>query len=275
MKIALLVFTLLVSQNTLITADENPFIEGGVPASTREWHGKDYIDTFNAIVSGKAPLPKIKDKYGKQIIERLTNPENFALNRNKNLPIHLRINDSTQIQQGLNAIIKLYVQQSRQGKDVHAEMAKLLAFSLRVAALEIELINEFVPTLPKDETYEYRMQALKDTYGGITTIFAGVEGCLDETNFYSKEDLTTILEAMNATLPKLKQAFSPEYHQELRVKFKKRLKDANTQDGKLLESMISSLPSTPTPQENPDHPARQPKSKDGVKHEPESKVRAR
>ena len=241
MRTLFLSAALFFAQISGAVADDNPFIAGGVPASDREWNGGDYVATFQTIQTRKVPLPLLEDKFGKQIIDRLTNTKNFALNKNKGLPLNQRLGDYLQIQQGLNSILKVYVTQANQGKDLHRESAAILAFSLRVAALGVELVNEFIPTIPKDDKYEVRMQGLKQMYAGLTTSFAGAVTSLSETKFYSDDDLTIILTAMHATLPILKQGFTPDYKGELQVRLARYKKQFEGDDLKFVEGMIKTL----------------------------------
>ncbi|WP_367870223.1 hypothetical protein [Luteolibacter sp. Populi] len=222
-------------------AAENPFIAGGVPASDREWIGKDYAATFQAFETGTAPLPVLEDPLGKRVIQRLTNEENFGLHKNKNLPLAQRLGDYLEMQKSLASIFKLYIAPAGEEKNLHAEQAVLMGFNLRVAALGVDLVNEFIPTIPKDDKYEIRMEGLKQMYGGLTTSFSGAESALGETKIFSENDFAVILGAMRSTLPTLKQAFTPEYQLELEKKLSDRKEHSKGESLAALEEMIKVL----------------------------------
>lgn len=241
MKCLFLAIVLFLAQILGSGAEENPFIAGGVPASDRDWTGKDYDAAVQAIQAGKAPLPVLDDPMGKQVFQRLINESNFGIYRNKSLPIGNRLGDYLQMQQSVNSIFKLYMARAGKGRNLHAEQAASAGFSLRVAALGVDLINEFVPTLPKDDTYEYRIQALKEAYGGLTTTFAASESTLGETKAFTAGDLSLILQAMRATLPTLKQAFSEEFKSELEKKLADRKGQFKGEDLAALDEMIKVL----------------------------------
>ncbi len=224
-----------------VFATGNKFVVGGIPATDREWNGQDYLLVFQMIQTGKVLLPVLTDKDGLAVITRLTTRKNFELNKNKSIPVNLRLQDFLQLMQGQNGILKIYLDQANKGKDLHAEVARLLAFGLYISELGIELMNEFIPTIPKDGNYEVRMQGVKQMYSGMTTAFAGTEVSLTEREFYSSEDFTVIIKAMHSTLPTLKQGFSQEYMMELKTKldaYKKRFK---RNDAELIQAMIDEL----------------------------------
>ena len=228
---------------TAVGGEANIFLEAGIPAVSREWRGPDYTLTLNILSSGKIPLPRLRDKQGTALIERITSRENFSFYRNKNLPIKSRFGDYGQLQSSANSILGLYSRAAiNKGENLHEELTYLLAFMLHTTALGIELINEYVPTIPKDAKYETRMNGLKDIYSGATTQFVAAETSLSELSYFSRSDLSLILGAMTDTLPRIKQAFPQDYHTELRIRlikhkahFKKEL------DLKNIESMLQEL----------------------------------
>ncbi|HMJ66510.1 MAG TPA: hypothetical protein VK615_14285, partial [Candidatus Binatia bacterium] len=62
------------------------------------------------------------------------------------------------------------------------------------------------------------MDGLKKMNSGLTTVFVGAENSLAEQKFYSADDLSLLLKAMSETLPRVRNAFSPDYRIELRKK---------------------------------------------------------
>lgn len=257
MKLCWLAFIFFVSLLTGTSADENPFIAAGIPASDRAWIGKDYADAFEAIHKGKSALPMLEDPQGNRVFLRLINEENFGLHKNKTLPVTQRLGDFLQLQQGFNSILKAYLAEANKGKKLHAEMAAGTAFTLHIAALGVELANEFLATIPKDETYQIRVDGMRKANGGLIISFSAVETSLGETKFYSPDDIALILQAMHTTLPTLLSAFTPDYKLELTKKLTERKTQFTGKDLSALEDMIKILGSKPA---NPDRPASPPKS---------------
>lgn len=238
LKIPMVVF---LSCATLLLAEGSPFLNAGMPAADREWLGSDYMTASKLLQSGKSPKPLLTDEAGRELFARITHQDNLQYYRNKNIPIFIRFQDFIQLQQSLNIILMTYAVAANQGEDLNEEVVQLMSFTLYVAALGVDLINEFLPTFPRDETYETRMQGLKIMYSGLTKIFGGAEFSLNETDFYSAEDLHILLKAMDANLPKISQAFSEGYRKELQIKLKNHMRNFTGEDLKLLQSMSQTL----------------------------------
>lgn len=219
-----------------------PFVAAGLPATDREWLGSDYMLAAKLFTDGKVPLPRFSDTEGRAILERLTSTENLAFHRNKTLPLGPRLEDVLNLQHGANTISKLYLATADSGGYAHTEVARLAAFLLHTSALAVELVDEFIPNIPKDEKYAVRMDGVKKMRSGVTTIFVGIELTLSERNVYSSDDLSGILEAMASTLPILKRAFSDAYRSELRLKLEShKLKFSHASDVARIKKMLEEL----------------------------------
>ncbi len=223
-------------------AASNPFLEAGIPAASREWAGPDYVRTAEVLGAGKVALPRHSDPEGAALLQRLTSTDNFSLHRNKSIALPVRMEDFLQVQQGANSLLKLYLSATVQGTDYKPEMARLAAFVLHSSALGVDLVEEMLPTLPRDDKYETRMAGLKQMNSGLTTIFVGAEQMLTPRNGFSAEDLSVLLEAMARTLPRLKHAFPPEYRIELRKKLEAdRVRFKADEDIRRIDAMIREL----------------------------------
>lgn len=118
----------------------------------------------------------------------------------------------------------------------------MLAFLLRTSAVGLDLTDEFLPTIPKDDKYATRMDGLKTVKSGLTTVFVGAEVSLTESNGFSSKDRSLLLEAMAATLPTLKRAFAPDYRVELQQKLRTdRAKFTDSNDVLRLDAMVREL----------------------------------
>ena len=210
----------------------------------REWRGSDYQLAAGAFTAGKVGLPRFSDKQGRTLLERLTATGNFAFYRDKTLPLAMRMEDFLKLQEAANSISKLYLGSAIKGEDVHKEMGRMMAFSLYTAALGIELVDEFIPTIPRDDKYDTRMDGVKRMRSGLTTMFVGAETSLFDRKFYSSDDLSTLLEAMASTLPHFKGAFSTEYRIELQKKLESHESDfKNADDVRRIKMMLTELKS--------------------------------
>lgn len=219
MKFSLIPIGLLVMQLVSSSAaTTNAFVEAGIPASSREWLGSDYTLAAKILSAGKVALPRFSEAQGNVLLRRLTSTENFPFYRNSKLPIESRISDFANLLDGANLILLLYVKAANKGEDVHKEAAHMMAFLLHTGALGTELIDQFMPTIPRDDKYSIRMDGLKKMRTGMTGLFVGAENSLSERTYYSSDDLSVLLQAMVRTLPRIKTAFSADYRAELRKK---------------------------------------------------------
>jgi hypothetical protein len=206
------------SFRTSDAADTNKFVEAGIPAPDREWVGIDYARAAQVLASGTIELPRVSDELGRTLLLRMTSLDNLSLAHDASIPLASRMDDLEKAMVGANSIMMLYVDAENKGEKVDNELARLMAFVLHGTAAHLELIAEFVSTIPNFQNDQVRMDALAKIREGFTNVFLGAEVSLSETNAYTADDLTLLLEAMDATLPTLKSAFSGAFREEMRIK---------------------------------------------------------
>ncbi len=221
---------------------EDALIAAGVPALSREWLGDDYVKAAEAINSGKVSLPKQNTETGKRFLTRLTSTENFAIIKNQSLPFEQRMDNFQKVIRSSSAILNQFASAASKGVNVHAELTEMLAFLLRTAAVGVRLMDEFLPTIQKDEKYETRMAGLKQFKSGLLTMFISSETSLSETSFYTKEDTSLLLSVMAETLPTLLPSFEADVKQELRKKLQTRKEQFTLpDDARNIDFMLAEL----------------------------------
>jgi len=231
-----------------LAAETNVFVEAGIPAPDREWRGADYRIAAATFAATKLPLPRFSDKHGKAVLDRVTSVENFSFYRNKTLPVDPRMADYANLLEGAGAILKRYLATTTKGREFHKELATLMAFILHAAAVGVELADEFIPTIPRDEKYPVRMDGLKKMNSGLVTMFVGAENSLAEQKFYSGEDLSLLLKALSEALPRVKKAFSADYRVELRKKLTSHKSSfKNKEDIRYIDEMLKELSPSQAP----------------------------
>ncbi len=194
------------------------FSEAGIPSAERVWSGADYLTAAKVFKERKVTLPLHKDTDGKLLLERMTAEENLKALRDKKLPLDSRMENFDGLFSGANRLFVLYVDTANKGGDVHQEMTELMAFMLSTAAEGADLIDELMPLLRRDSQYLLRMEGIRKMKGGLTTLFTAAESSLTEKGFLTAEDHSTMLKAMTASLPRLKNIFTPEYRETLKKK---------------------------------------------------------
>ena len=234
----ILLFTALLAAAAV--AQTNPFLEAGVPATSRLWTGPDYTRAVEVLSAGKIPLPRFVDPQGAAILDRITSTENLSLQRNKDVALSLRLQDFLQVQQGATRLLSLYV--NAKDIDYRPELTRLAAFILHSSAQGVDLAQEFTLTLPKDDTYATRMEGLKQMNDGLTRVFVGTEQMLSERNNLAPDDLSILLEAMATTLPRIKIVFPFDVRIELRKKLEAdRARFKKEEDVRRIDRMIGEL----------------------------------
>jgi hypothetical protein len=213
-----------------------------VPAVSRNWHGNDYRAFAQALETGSQPLPRNDTATGAALIARLSAVDNLELQANRALPIAPRMEDFLVMQQSVVPILMRYLQAASRGEPVHAELASMLSFALRLAGSGAALTEEFLPQIPHDETYAVRMQGFAKVKSGLTTVLDGAENSLSETEFYSPADISGMLEAMAAALPSMKNLLAPDFRAELRARLEHRRQAATrAEDQRNLDRMLAEL----------------------------------
>jgi hypothetical protein len=197
------------------------YLNAGIAAPSRMWVGADYARAAQVFGQGQIALPRYADDAGAKVMGRLVSLDNFHFYRLKSVPIESRFVDYVSLIQGLSSVLNTYVSKIREGERSLSELASLLAFTLHTSALGLDLADEFVPTIPKDNNYAARMAGLKKMHSGIVTIFGGAESVLADDSGVSPADRTLVVNAMATTLPVLKQAFPPDFRIEIRKRLEK------------------------------------------------------
>jgi len=221
---------------------ENPYSSAGIPAAERPWILEDYKRALKILSQNKIPLPRLDDKYGKAILMRLTSSDLFKVFQNRNTPVNLRLNACMDFGDTYNSIYKLYGTTLTNDHSYHSEFAALLAFFLKFAAVEAEVVEDFLPTLPKDDRYEVRVQGLNQMFRGAEGMFSAAEASLADTVFYSDSDFSLIIKAMAEILPQVLKHSSENFNSDMKSKLevdKTRFKDSS--DQKTLNQMLDVL----------------------------------
>jgi hypothetical protein len=225
-----------------LAAATNPSLAAGLPATTRPWSGPDYERAAEILGAGKVPLPRLADPRGAALVKRITSLDSLAPQRDKTLPASSRLQEFFQVQGGAAKLMNLYVGAQTEKGGYQPELARLAAFVLFSSAQGEEIIEEMVPTLPRDDKYATRMAGVKKANEGLTQVFLGAEQMLSEKNGFSAAETSILLEAMARTLPRLKKGFPSEVRIEMRKKLaadKARFKTAA--DSRRLDGMLAEL----------------------------------
>ena len=199
---------------SLTAAIAQPADPNSLPALSQPWRGPDYLTAAAAFRAGRAPLPAA----GSALLARITASENLALAKNESLPLQTRLVDVAQMLQGLGILVILYGDAVQEGKNVHGELAATVAYAIRASGLACKLTTEFLPTIPRDESYAARMQGLARMQAGLSDVMVGAEDMLTRLTIFTDEDQLLVTTAMAESLPAINALLAADARAVLRSK---------------------------------------------------------
>jgi hypothetical protein len=183
------------------------------PAADRAWSSADYRDLAELIKSG-VPLPALADPFGQAVFERIVSLQNLELSRNKTLPLGSRIEEALTLLDRTKTLLVAYITKAQSGSPYERELARLQVFLMAEASLLLDLVDEFVPTIKRDEKYEVRMEGLAKMRQGIRTIMAGAVESAGETSFYSKASTLVLVQGIETYLPSFRPILTDQDRQD-------------------------------------------------------------
>ncbi len=182
------------------------YLEAGVPAHDRNWTGSDMQQAAEAL--GKltkedaALLPRYQSPQSGKLFDRITSAENLDLYQNEQSPIEVRVHEAILLMQSSNQILVLYATAFADQKVADSELIEMIGSTLRLSATIVSLINEFLPTLNKnDPTYPTRMESLDNVRKNLATVVIANLKVLTESDLYRTSELKRLLGHMQDTYP--------------------------------------------------------------------------
>lgn len=182
------------------------YLRLGLPALGREWSGDDMIKAEIIIVSvaqkGYRHLPRYKSERSGEVFARMTSPQNLDLFKNRKLPLDARFPQALNYYQASNQILKFYLAGFLMKEVGDCELVELMGSHFRSTMVALELVDEFVPTIKKDDPkYRVRMQGLDQMKRGLASIVAGGLQTLKEGESYRGSELVRLVGYMRETFP--------------------------------------------------------------------------
>lgn len=216
-----------------LTSEEYLRLE--MPAQDREWSGDDMVKAEKILASlvqkGYRQLPRYKSERSGEMFARLTSPQNLALFKNRTLPLEARFPQFLNFYQANNRVFKLYLAGFLK-KDVGgSELVELMGAEFRFSVILLELVDEFLPTIKKDDPgYEYRMQGINQMKQGLASVVLGGFKTLTEMENYKKSELLRLVIYMQETFPMLIPRLLPGARTETLLRLEKMHVDRTLND---------------------------------------------
>jgi hypothetical protein len=198
-----------------LAASVSDYVKAGAPSPDRVWTGTDYQKFAALLKSGKIELPMLSDE-SKPIFLALVNREGLSFYSNKDVAIGVRMQGFMAVYASLPPVISQYLERYGSHKaDCSKELDRLMAFTLYACTSETKLMQEFLPTIPKDEKYDTQMEGMKAGLRGMWV--AGAE-CMADRKTLADDEVLVIAEAMIENFPAQREFIGPTTVLELHTK---------------------------------------------------------
>ena len=139
----------------------------------------------------------------------------------RTFPLQVRMPALMDYTVATNRIVKMYLGPFGSNAVGDDEMVELMGKLLRVSAAVMALVNEFTPTLDKnDPKYAVRLQGLAEMKAGLATVLLGALMTVDEPQYYRKETRRRLLGYMKATFPLILPGLTEESRKEILLRLK-------------------------------------------------------
>ncbi|MBN9521123.1 hypothetical protein J0H58_21820 [bacterium] len=183
----------------------------------------------------------------------MTATENLDGLRNRGTTIGVRFPLAISHFQATNQILKLYLGVFVKGEVRDSEMVELVGSQLRATVVALDLVDEFIPTLDKDDpTYSNRMRGLERIRGGLGGVVAGSLQTLTERETHRADERARLVGYMEATLPRLVPRLLPGSRAETLTRLEAMQTDPTLADlqpglGRLRERVLAALDGSSAP----------------------------
>ncbi len=195
-----------------LTSDE--YLRLGAPADDRPWTSAEMTKVQKVLTDlakkDSRQLPRYRSERSGKVFARLTDDENLGLARNATFPLSVRLSEILTYSKEFGAISKVYMAAFAEQHIGGREMVELTAHLFRVMVAITDVVDEYLPTIPKDDPdYSGRMAGFERMKQGAATSVNGALILLTERDAYSAPDRVRFAELVTPTLPLLVRRLKP------------------------------------------------------------------
>lgn len=220
-------------------------VKAGLPAPDRNWLASDLKAAAEvlATLAQKEQLPRFRSRRSGAAFERITADASLDVYRDKTVPLSRRLPDALEHIDASKQILKIYLDAFTRRKVGDSEIIELMGAQLRSTAVMIELLDEFLPTLDRnDPTYPVRMQGLQKMKAGMAQVVQGNLITVTEAQAYRTSERRRLIGYMQSTFPKILPALTEEGRHEALQTLGKYVDDSRLSELKAdLEKLYGSL----------------------------------
>ena len=215
--------------------DLDEYLKLGIPAHDRPWASVDIARAAKALATlaakDPAQLPRFSSKRSGELFERIISPKNLDFYRNKTLPVKDRLQAGPEHLTAVSSIVKLYYAAFAKGTVADTEVIELLGVLFQVVEVQMRLVDEFLPTIPKDDpNYDVRMAGLEKTKQGLATTVMGGLQVLTEKDAYRASERLKLLSHMKKTVPAFALRLPANTRKELLQRVEEMTKDPDLKE---------------------------------------------
>jgi hypothetical protein len=227
------------NENPKITGGQSlssdDYIRLGLPAPDRDWSSSDMIKAGKVLSAlakkGFENLPRYKSKGSGEVFTRMTSPQNLEIFKNRSLPVEARMPQALDYMEASNKIAKLYLGGAIKKEIGSSEVVELLGMQLRISVVMVQLVDEFLPTLKKDDPkHKVRMQGLEQMKRGLASVVMGGLKTLTEREMYGSGELLKLVGYMDETFPLIVPKLPPGSRSEMMIRLEELQKDPAMKD---------------------------------------------
>jgi hypothetical protein len=202
------------------------YLQLGMPSPDRMWTSEDYSQAARVLKSiaekDVHELPRYNSRTSGKLFERISSRENLATILDKNLSLDTRLPLAIGYVDGLKQTLMIYLEPSARGTILDAEMGELMGLMLRWSREVMDLANEFMASLPKDDSnLAVRQEGFARMKNGLVTTFNGAIISLGETNIYRTSVRIRLCGYLEETLPPVIQEFPASVRTEIPLRVKR------------------------------------------------------
>lgn len=178
--------------------DVSELIKLGMPAPDRDWVSFD-MQRAAAVASklgASSPghLPRFQSPKSGEMFARMASAKGLQFYQNETLPIASRLSDMAEYMGEASTITKIYMAAFLAGKVGGRELIEFIGGMLQIVAIESELMDGFVRTIPIDDpNYANRLKGMQMVRQGLAEVVAGSLTALTENANFSASERVILL----------------------------------------------------------------------------------
>lgn len=214
---------------------DDRYVALGLPAYDHAWMSRDLAvaaERLEALaVQHPEQLPRFASGRSGKTFARIAAPADRRFFETRSLALGVRMSEAMAFLSASNSIVKVYIGGYTAGQIAGADLIELMGSQLRSSLVVLELLDELVPTISKDDPkYQTRMAGVDKVRGGLAQVVSGAITSFSETQVYSVDDRRKLAEYCRETFPALVPRLTPASRAEVHQRLDQLVSDARSRE---------------------------------------------